>query len=739
MEDGEKTKEELLLELNQLRERLRSIESQARDSHATPSPDGSSGGNARLVSDRAANGEQAPRHLMNNGDLTESIDLTGLFRKDITSSGSFDIRGDIWSTTFGRVIQAVPIPVLLIDQSYTVTVANEAFRRISADYRTIIGGTFRSLLPDGRIGEEVHALAEQVFEDRKPRATQTVLKIAEATMWGRMTLRSIRIMSERLLLVLIEDLTAEKRQALLNEKQRQALRREIAQRQLSQRALAENELRFRQTYENAPMMMQTVDRQGIIRNVNSKWLTDLRYGRDEVIGQEAASVIGETSHKTFTSALETQWGTKEVRDVHLQYRRKDGEMLEVLLDGVVTDDPTWGAVGLWTLRDITHQMALEQHLRQAQKMEAIGTLAGGIAHDFNNLLQIIIGFADLLLMRKDQGSPDYPALHSIHEAGRRGSDLVNQILTFSRRVPTSPRPVNLNDVIEESVQLLSRTIPKVVEIELKLQDDLSPILIDPSQIEQVLINLLINAKDAMPQGGHVTICTSHATLDERYCRTYPEVQPGEYVVLNVSDTGYGMDKDVVDRIFEPFFTMKKPGEGTGLGLAIVFGIVKSHGGYISCRSRLGKGTTFELCFPAMELEIGSNASDASERPVLGTETILLVDDEEPIRNFATEVLSKVGYTVLVAADGREALEIYQKQGGTIDLVVLDLVMPKMGGVQCLEELLKFDPSARVLIVSGHLLDPHTTALIQQRAKGIVKKPLKVADVLRAVRGVLDEC
>jgi CheY-like chemotaxis protein len=242
----------------------------------------------------------------------------------------------------------------------------------------------------------------------------------------------------------------------------------------------------------------------------------------------------------------------------------------------------------------------------------------------------------------------------------------------------------------------------------------------------------------MPQGGHVTICTSHATLDERYCRTYPEVQPGEYVVLNVSDTGSGMDKDVVDRIFEPFFTMKKPGEGTGLGLAIVFGIVKSHGGYISCRSSPGKGTTFELCFPAMELEIGSNASDASERPVLGTETILLVDDEEPIRNFATEVLSKVGYTVLVAADGREALEIYQKQGSTIDLVVLDLVMPKMGGVQCLEELVKIDPRARVLIVSGHLLDPHTTALIQQRAKGIVKKPLKVADVLRAVRGVLDK-
>jgi CheY-like chemotaxis protein len=298
--------------------------------------------------------------------------------------------------------------------------------------------------------------------------------------------------------------------------------------------------------------------------------------------------------------------------------------------------------------------------------------------------------------------------------------------------------VNLNDVIEESVQLLSRTIPKVVEIELKLQYDLTPILIDPSQIEQVLINLLINAKDAMPQGGHVTICTSHATLDERYCRTYPEVQPGEYVVLNVSDTGSGMDKDVVDRIFEPFFTMKKPGEGTGLGLAIVFGIVKSHGGYISCRSSPGKGTTFELCFPAMELEIGSNASDASERPVLGTETILLVDDEEPIRNFATEVLSKVGYTVLVAADGREALEIYQKQGSTIDLVVLDLVMPKMGGVQCLEELVKIDPRARVLIVSGHLLDPHTTALIQQRAKGIVKKPLKVADVLRAVRGVLDK-
>lgn len=724
MKDSEKTQEELIQEMQELRDRLRSIRKRRRSKRS-------------LQRDPMIHVQQM-RPLKTDVTGTDSLDLTSLFHAHVTVSGSFDIGGEIWSTTFGKVIQAMPIPSLLVDQQYKVTAANEACGRMSRDYKSIIGSPFLSMFAGPFGARKVQTLVDDIFADRKPRMEEAVLKIGRATMLGRMTLRSIRIAKERFLLVLIEDLTAEKLQLLVNQKQEELLRREILERQLIQNALEESEVRFRQMYESAPVMMQTIDQHGIIRNVNSKWLEELGFAREEVVGQSLGALFGKEFLESVLSVLDGFRSIGEVQDISLRCGKKDGQLVEVLFDAVIIEDREWGTVALSTMRDVTRQMMLERDLLEAQKMKAIGTLAGGIAHDFNNLLQIILGYADRLRMKGDRGAPEYSAINAIHDAAQRGADLVNQILAFSRKVPTNLKAVDLTVVVKEAIKLLSRTIPKMIRIELELDEGLRPILADYGQIEQVIINLLINCKDAMPKGGQVTVSTRHAILDEQYCRMDPTIPPGEYVALTVSDNGPGMEREVVERIFEPFFTTKVRGEGTGLGLAIVFGIVKSHGGHIVCRSHPGAGTSFEIYFPPLDVAADSDLAISAEFQAFGSETILLVDDEELIRNWGSEVLGDAGYTVLGAANGEAALRIYQEDRGIIDLVILDLVMPGMGGKQCLENLLKIDPEAKVLITSGYLIDQQTMEFLEQRAIGIVKKPFNVSELLRAVRGVLDK-
>ncbi len=266
----------------------------------------------------------------------------------------------------------------------------------------------------------------------------------------------------------------------------------------------------------------------------------------------------------------------------------------------------------------------------------------------------------------------------------------------------------------------------------------SPVNADPSQLDQVLMNLAVNARDAMPEGGRLTIETVNVFLDEEFTRTHLGAKPGEYVLLNISDTGYGMDKETLQHIFEPFFTTKEAGKGTGLGLAMVYGIVKQHGGYITCYSEPGKGTTFRIYLPVVEMEIDQDVAITGTMPAFGTETILLVDDEEFIRDLGKQILKRSGYTVLTATDGKEALELYKREKEKISLVILDLIMPEMGGKQCLEELLRIDPKARVsFIASGFGASGQTKEAIETGAKGFVSKPYKMKGVLQAVREALD--
>ena len=312
---------------------------------------------------------------------------------------------------------------------------------------------------------------------------------------------------------------------------------------------------------------------------------------------------------------------------------------------------------------------LQTQLQQAQKMEAVGTLAGGIAHDFNNLLQAINGYTQLLMMEKTKDDPEYKSLNEIFKSSSRAAELVRQLLLFSRKAEAVRKPVELNHEVEEARKILERTIPKMVNIEVHTGGRLSNLMADPVQIEQILLNLGKNAADAMPYGGKLIFETENITIDDEYCRNHLGAEPGNYVLLTVTDTGEGIDDETKEKIFEPFFTTKEFGKGTGLGLASVYGIVKEHGGYIMCYSEVGIGTTFKIYLPAMEepkTEPDIKVSD--ERPKGGTETILLVDDESSIRDFASQVLLKFGYSPLTAASGEEALEIYSNHRDEIDLV-----------------------------------------------------------------------
>jgi signal transduction histidine kinase/ActR/RegA family two-component response regulator len=421
-----------------------------------------------------------------------------------------------------------------------------------------------------------------------------------------------------------------------------------------------------------------------------------------------------------------------------RFIRKDGTTLwgEVSVSGI------WDSKGrcervVGLISDMTQRRNLEAQLLQAQKMEAVGTLAGGIAHDFNNLLQAVLGYSEILIERHKSDSADLEELRRIHTAGKRGAGLIRNLLAFSRKVQPKLSIVDLDREVMEIQKLLFHTIPKTIKIVVRSTDYLHTINADASQVGQILMNLAVNARDAMPEGGTLRIETENILLEDAFCRIHPEVQPGDYVLLTVSDTGHGMDAQTVERIFDPFFSTKEVGKGTGLGLATVYGIVKQHNGYISCYSEPGKGTVFKIYFPAIKRKDMAETTEEQFEPRGGSETILLADDELILRDLGKNILANLGYHVLEAADGQEALEIYKEHRRTISLVLLDLNMPKLNGERCLTEILKLDPDARVLVATGLLEHEIKASIINRGASGFVSKPYSTRKLLSQVREILD--
>jgi PAS domain S-box-containing protein len=383
---------------------------------------------------------------------------------------------------------------------------------------------------------------------------------------------------------------------------------------------------------------------------------------------------------------------------------------------------------------------LESQLRQAQKMEAVGTLAGGIAHDFNNILSAIMGYGELAQLASEEGQNNHRHLDQIVKAAERAKSLVKQMLTYSRRSEMELRPVDINLLVTRSFGMLERAIPKMININSNLSDDLALVKADSTLMEQVIMNLANNASDAMPDGGRLTFETSLIDLDLDYIDDQLEIAPGRYVLLTVTDTGQGMDKETLEKIFDPFFTTKDIGKGTGLGLSTVFGITKEHGGHISCYSEPGLGTTFKIYLPVMQVSRDdlSVQNIPSQDALGGNETILLVDDEEAIRELGAELLENMGYRVIKASSGEEALEYYRQANDEVDLVVLDLGMPGMGGHKCIKALLEISPGLKVLIASGYSANGTVADTLRQGAAGYIPKPFRRNDLLNTVRNILDD-
>lgn len=389
-------------------------------------------------------------------------------------------------------------------------------------------------------------------------------------------------------------------------------------------------------------------------------------------------------------------------------------------------------------RDVTEMKRLESQLMRAQKMEAMGTLTGGIAHDFNNLLQAVHGYTELLLFRKPSEDPDCHAIRQIQKAAHSASELTEQLLNYSRKVKSDFRPLDFNREIRKIVRILRRTIPKMVGIELDSEKSLNAVNADPAQIEQLLLNLALNARDAMPDGGTLRIETRNTHVCGKRSDEESTPPAGDYVLIRVSDTGQGITPELQELIFEPFFTTKEEGKGTGLGLAMAREVVKNHGGHIRCWSSPGEGTAFEVYLPSVQVTAGVEDAVAPEMPMGGDETILLVDDDSNIRELEEEALARFGYRVIPAENGEQAFEIYRKSVQEIDLVILDLIMPGMGGKKCLEAILDIQPSAKVVIASGYSSCGADAESLKGLAKGFIRKPHNVAYMLKTVRSVLDD-
>jgi PAS domain S-box-containing protein len=417
---------------------------------------------------------------------------------------------------------------------------------------------------------------------------------------------------------------------------------------------------------------------------------------------------------------------------------RDGERRYVAWDSTLLRSPEGAVVGLAAVgRDITEQRTLEEQYRQAQKMEAVGLLAGGVAHDFNNLLSVIIGYSDILSMRLQPGDLTYEEIQEIRLAGGRARDLTRQLLAFSRKQVLEVRLLDVNHIIAGWEKLLRRLIGETIEVR---TNTISTGLVkaDPTQLELILMNLAVNARDAMPGGGTLSIETEDVTLDAEYTRMHVGVRPGRYVMLAVSDTGFGMDEQTMRRVFEPFFTTKEKGKGTGLGLATVYGIVKQHGGDIWLYSEPGQGTTFKVYLPAVQEEMDGAipVPNTIHKDYCGSERVLVVEDDPSLRKLVCAILASAGYAVIETQNSLDAVD-RAMEDGLIDIMVSDVVMPKMNGQEVYEKVKFLQPQIKVLFMSGYTENIIAEHGIREHTIQILQKPFVAEDLLRKVREVLD--
>ena len=507
----------------------------------------------------------------------------------------------------------------------------------------------------------------------------------------------------------------------------------------NEEALRRSEARYRSLVQSAAYGIYCSNPEGRFLDVNSALVTMLGYkSSEEVLALDPKRDVFVDASELANLMQGFSAGVR-LNNVEVRWKRKDGKVITARLSGRVVNAPDETVEVLEIIaEDVTEQRVLENQFRQAQKMEAVGRLAGGVAHDFNNLLTVISGYTEVLLERTDADHDLYPKIQAIHQATERATGVTRQLLAFSRKQMLELKVVDLNAIVTEMERLLRPLIGEDIGLHTKLTRDLGRTRADAGQIEQVIMNLVVNSKDAMPHGGKITIQTANANLHkDDLGREHSYIHPGAYVVLSVSDTGQGMDKETQARIFEPFFTTKEKGKGTGLGLSTVYGIVKQSGGYILLESQPGQGTTFRIYLPRVEEAADTvTRMQVSQRENGGSETVLLVEDESSVRQLVRETLEAHGYRILEAENGEEALRIANTSSEHIDMLITDVVMPGMSGRELSARLCASHPQTKLLYLSGYTEDAIVHEGVIEPGTAFLQKPFTLQMLARKVREVL---
>ncbi len=518
----------------------------------------------------------------------------------------------------------------------------------------------------------------------------------------------------------------------------------INNRKLTYEKLREQDEKYRSIIENIEEGLFEVDLSGNFTFFNNSVCKITGYPAAELLGMNNREYTTPYNAKKMFNIMNKVYTTAEPSDVtDIEIIRKDGTTITVELNAYLVQDPEGNPIGFrGVVRDVSERLLakmekrkLENQLQQAQKMEAIGNLAGGIAHDFNNILMGMQGNTSLMLLNIDTSHPHYDKLKSIEKYIENGAALTKQLLGFARGGKYEVRTTDLNELIGKTARMFGRT-KKEIKTHTSQLRDIWNVEVDQGQIEQVLLNIFVNAWHAMPDGGDLHLMTENVIIDDDFNMPF-KVEAGKYVKISIIDTGTGMDKAIQQRVFEPFFTTKEMGRGTGLGLASAYGIVKNHGGFIDVFSEPGKGATFSIYLPASEKEV-MEETDAAEIVLKGDETLLLVDDEEMIIEVGEEILQALGYKVLPAVSGKEALKIYQNKKDSIAMVILDMIMPGMGGGETYDNLKQINPDIKVLLSSGYSISGQAAEILERGCDGFIQKPFKLRQLSVKIREILDK-
>jgi two-component system, cell cycle sensor histidine kinase and response regulator CckA len=517
--------------------------------------------------------------------------------------------------------------------------------------------------------------------------------------------------------------------------------RDVSERKRADRALRESEERYRDLFDNASDLVCMASPDGALLYVNKAWHQGTGYGEDEISRMHLSDVVHPDSRSHFKTVLQQVLAGERLDHVELIFLPKNGSPITVEGNLSCTFKDGKPAVIRGIYRDITERKRVEEHLRRAERMQAAGKLAGGVAHEVNNMMTGVIGFSEFLLRSLDPSDPRRADVEEVIKAGTRAADVTRQLLAFTRQQFLRPQMVHINTVVAEMEKMLRHSLGEDKHLELRLSPQAGQMRADRGQLEQVLINLVLNARDAIDEHGRVTIETSTTVLDAAYAERHQGVSipSGRYVMLAVSDTGCGMDPDVQTRIFEPFFTTKPIGQGTGLGLSTVYGIVKQSGGFVWVYSEAGQGSVFKVYLPeAQPAHATAEPPIPEPQATRGSETILVIEDEEVVRNLAMRGLRDHGYTVVEARDGADALRFVQQHPATVDLVVCDVVMPQMGGREFGQHLALFDPDLPILYMSGYTGDDVVQRGLLDPGAPFQQKPFTPGALASKVRTMLDQ-